>query len=177
MTHLKTVLKCVPIWILAACTTADNAEVSRAKPVPDAEIREVAASNGENYCEARDIAPAIIETITEQIEVTPALFDEAGKMTQSPSYQTVTRQEIVRERQDLWFKTPCADQMTPEFIASVQRALAARGHYQGRDHGVMDRPTKKAIRRFQNKNGLDSDVLALKTARELGLLAFDFVQG
>jgi len=177
MIHAKRILKSLPFLVLGACVSTGDGEVSRAKPVADVDIREVAAPGGARYCEARDTAPAIIETITEQVEISAARFDDTGKMIQSPSYQTVTRQEIIRERQVLWFKTPCATQMTPDFIASVQRALAVRGYYQGRDTGILDRPTKRAIRRLQAKNGLDSDVLSLKTARDLGLLAFDFVRG
>jgi len=60
--------------------------------------------------------------------------------------------------------------LTPDFVASLQRALAARGIYAGVVNGQMDAPTRRAIRRYQKPKGPDSDVLSLATAQELGLV-------
>ena len=60
--------------------------------------------------------------------------------------------------------------MTVDFIASLQRALKARGLYLLPLTGQMDMPTRAALRRFQADRGLDSDRLSLRAARELGLV-------
>jgi hypothetical protein len=85
-------------------------------------------------------------------------------------YRTETRQDIVRERQELWFETLCTDALTPEFAASVQRALAARGLYTGQINGKLDRATRRAIAAYQKPEGLDSEILSLAGARKLGLV-------
>ena len=78
----------------------------------------------------------------------------------------------VQDRED-WFQTPCGAQLTPDFIASVQRALQARGHFSGPVTSKMDKRTRVAVRRYQQSKGVNSEVLALSTARELGLIAAD----
>lgn len=115
-------------------------------------------------CWGRDATPAVIETVTEQV-----ILEEA----ESPIYQTETSQQIITPREDTWFETPCDDVMTPEFTASVQRALQARGHYRGPITGRMDGRTQAAIRAYQKPQGLDSGLLSLAAARQMGLMEVD----
>lgn len=115
-------------------------------------------------CWGRDATPAVIETVTEQ-----AILEDAD----APVYQTETSQQIITPREDTWFETPCEDVLTPEFNASVQRALQARGHYQGAITGRMDGRTQAAIRAYQKPQGLDSGMLSLAAARQMGLLQVD----
>ena len=79
---------------------------------------------------------------------------------------------VVEERRELWFETPCRSEMTPEFVASLQRALKVRGHYQGPISGEMTARTRRAIRSFQKPQGLDSAILSKAAARQLGLVAY-----
>ena len=125
----------------------------------------------EGTCWHRNISPAVIETVTEQVIVRPAERDAAGNILKPATFRTVTRQDIIRPRSDSWIETPCPEQMTPGFIASVQRALAARGYYQGPITGRMDASTRISLRRYQKEAGLDSSALSLDTARQLGLIA------
>jgi peptidoglycan hydrolase-like protein with peptidoglycan-binding domain len=60
--------------------------------------------------------------------------------------------------------------MTPEFLASLQRALQARGIFRGAVTGAMDAPTQKAVRAYQQSLGLDLPVLTLAAAQSLGLV-------
>lgn len=122
-------------------------------------------------CWVRDIAPAELETVTRQIEVAPALYAADGSLIRPARLRTETVQEIKKERQELIFETPCPDALTPDLIATLQRALEARGVYRGPITGVMDLPTRRAVRRYQNANGLPSGLLSIQTARRLGLLA------
>lgn len=124
-------------------------------------------------CWGKTIIPAIIETVTNQVLMQPAQVMSDGSVTQPAIYKTETRQEIVRERRETWFLTPCAADMTPEFIASVQRALAARGLYRGEVSGEMNGATRAAVRRYQKPQGLDSGILSTAAARKLGLVAVE----
>jgi len=118
-------------------------------------------------CWQADIRPAVIETVTEQVLLQP---ERAG---QPAVYGTSTSQRIVSDRATVWFRAPCPAEMTPEFTATLQRALKARGFYLLPLTGVMDGPTRDAIRRYQHSRGLDSDHLSLAAARELGIVAVD----
>ena len=124
-------------------------------------------------CWGKHTSPAVIETVTHQTVVQAAELNEDGSVARPAVYKTETRQEIVRDRKETWFETPCATEMTPEFIASVQRALSARGLYRGPVTGRMDNRTRAAIRRYQEPEGLDSGTLSLASARSLGLVAIE----
>lgn len=73
---------------------------------------------------------------------------------------------------DVWFEVPCADDMTADFATTLQRALKSRELYDGAVDGLMGGGTRKAVRQYQAAHGLDSDVLSMDTARQLGLIAY-----
>ncbi len=122
-------------------------------------------------CWDSDTTPAIIETVTEQKIVTPEQRDDTGTVVVPATYSTTTRQEMIRDRTEIWFRAPCPEVQNPEFIATLQRALKARGYYLLPLTGVMDAPTEQALRRYQAERGLDSAVLSLAAAQELGLIS------
>ena len=123
-------------------------------------------------CFARATTPAIIETVTEQVLVQPAVMHSDGSVQSPAAFRTITRQQILRERREVEFETPCDIVLTPQFNASVQRALLARGYYRGAINGTLDRRTSDAIERFQtDQNDVHTGILTLKTARTLGLVA------
>ncbi|ABN77102.1 peptidoglycan-binding protein [Cereibacter sphaeroides] len=72
-----------------------------------------------------------------------------------------------------WFEAPCPDLMTPERIATLQRALEARGLYAGEITEELDTRTRSGIRKLQAPLGLDSDRLSLAAARALGLVPIE----
>ena len=123
-------------------------------------------------CFARATTPAIIETVTEQVMVQPAIVRSDGSVQTPAAFRTVTRQQILRERREIEFETPCDPILTPQFNASVQRALLARGYYRGTINGALDGRTRAAIERFQTDQGdVHTGTLTLRTARTLGLVA------
>lgn len=124
-------------------------------------------------CWGKLVTPAVIETVTDQVMAQPAQVLEDGTVVAPAVYETKTRQAIVQERVVTWFETPCAADLTPDFVASVQRALTARDLYRGPVTGQMDARTRAAIRRFQAADGLDSGILSLSAARRLGLVAVE----
>ncbi|QFT80302.1 hypothetical protein FIU89_06735 [Roseovarius sp. THAF27] len=153
---------------LAAC-----GEVPRTAAAPDAVQRLDTPPPGAapGTCWAQDTSPAVVETVTEQILVSPAEVAGDGTVTRPASYRTETAQKIVQERRVTRFQVPCRAELTPEFNASVQRALKARELYRGPINGEMDRRTRAAIRSFQKPQGFDSDILSVAGARQLGLIA------
>lgn len=123
-------------------------------------------------CFARATTPAIIETVTEQVMVQPATGHSDSNATSPAAFQTVTRQQILRERREVEFETPCASVQTPQFLASIQRALLARGYYRGPITGQVNPALTSAIERFQTDQGdVHTGQLTLQTARTLGLVA------
>ena len=124
-------------------------------------------------CWGQEGSPAVVETVTEQILLQPAQVRTDGTVIAPAVYKTETRQRIVRERRELWFRTPCPDDLTVEFVSSLQRSLWARDLYKGAITGRMDRQTRRAVRNYQAPLGLDSGILSLAAARKLGLLAVD----
>ena len=127
----------------------------------------------EGQCWGRDISPALIETVTEQVVVQKEKIGDDGKIITPATYRTETHQRIVRERAEVWFRTPCDQELDFEFVSNLQRALQARKLYQGPINGILDEETDAAIRKFQTPRGLDSKVLSLAAARQLGLIAIE----
>ena len=120
-------------------------------------------------CWASSVTPAVIETVTERVVVTEEVRDAAGVVVTPATYRTRTHQRMVQDREEVWFRAPCPAEQTVQFVASLQRALKARGLYLWPVTGEMDAETAEAVRRFQAERGLDSPVLSLAAARELGL--------
>ena len=141
---------------------------------------EIASSNAEGppnsapgTCWGRETQPAVIETVTEKELVKPAELDAEGAVLSEAQFDVQTTQRIVESRKEIWFETPCPDQVTREFTTSLQRALAARGMYDGEMTGEMDSATRDAVRNYQSNSGLDSEILSLAASRKLGLLPYE----
>jgi hypothetical protein len=131
-------------------------------------------STGQNICWADDVTPAVIETVTEQVQIQPQVVGPGGAVIRAAVFETRSSQRIVQDRRDVWFRTPCDDVMTLDFAASLQRALKARGFYTGEVTGQLDAQTRRAIRLYQEPLGLDSERLSLAAARRLGIAAGEF---
>lgn len=154
--------------LLAACQSSlgdqDTLLVSRNSGPPNPEA---------GACYSKTTSPAVIETVTQQVLVRAATYDDLGGLLVPAAYRTESLQKIVTPRVDSWFQTPCRVVMNMEFVASLQRALNVRGLYYGRITGEMDLRTRRAIRRYQMPDGPQSDTLSLANARKLGLVAYD----
>lgn len=162
--------------VLAACQSSGTPEApSRADLTIDlVRLSQPGPPKGpEGACWASDVTPMVIETVTEQVMVSDAKRAKDGSLLSPAVFRSETRQKIVQDREEIWFRAPCPQEMTVEFIASLQRALKARGLYILPLTGEMDLPTRAALRRFQSERGLESDRLSLTAARELGLVTAD----
>ncbi len=156
---------------LAGCTDSGGglslAGSAGTAAAPAAEVR----TTEDGRCYARDVSPAVIETVTEQVLVQPTELSSDGRVLSPAIYRSEKRQRIIRPRRELWFEIPCEKDLTPDFVASLQRALAARGFYHGPITGEVDARTRRAVRAYQRQFGLDSAVLSMAAARKLGLVA------
>ena len=161
----------VPLLLAACEPTVDGSDNA---PEPGVAVATRAGPPGApmGSCWGRTVTPAVVQTVEEQVQIKPAEINDDGTIASLPTYRTEKRQEIVSARVDNWFETPCPEVLTPEFVASVQRALVARGLYAGDANGVFDVSTRKAVRQYQiSIGGPDSPVMAIETARSLGLIA------
>jgi hypothetical protein len=164
---------CGLVLALAACEAPGPLPQPAPGPTLAAEITLRAPKPATGQCWAQQTRPAVIETVTEQVQLRPEQRDPAtGAVLRPASYRTEIRQQIVSDRVEEWFRTPCPETLTPELIASLQRALRARGFYRGLATGVLDTATERALRAYQTPRGLASSTLALATARELGLISW-----
>ncbi|MBV7410795.1 peptidoglycan-binding protein [Maritimibacter sp. DP1N21-5] len=124
-------------------------------------------------CYGKDVTPATIEHVVEHKLIEEAKIAPNGNILAPATYETVTESRIVEDREAIYFETPCPPRWTPDFIASVQRALAARGLYSGATDGELNEGTRSAIRTFQKSKGLNSTILSTESARLLGLVEID----
>lgn len=154
---------------LAACAPGSGQTVSAEGVVQGSGLAPPGAPGG--TCWGKIPTPAVIETVTERVQVTPARTNPDGSIATLPVYRTENRQRIVEPRRDRWFETLCPPAFTVEFVSTLQRALQARGLYDGPITGNMDTLTRRAVMAVQTADGLPADVLSIKTARELGIVA------
>lgn len=162
---------CIAIVFLVAAVTActQSQTVSESGVVSGNGLAPPGAPPG--TCWGKIPTPAVVETVTEQILVSPAEMNPDGTVATLPVYRAERRQHIVIPRTDRWFEIPCPPSFTVEFVSTLQRALQARGLYTGEINGNMDTATRRAVLAVQRAAGLPSDVLSIETARNLGIVA------
>ena len=105
--------------------------------------------------------------------VEEAIYDAEGQEISPAIYRKVREPKMVNDGNGRWFERVCDAQLTPDFIATLQRALAVRGYLKGDVSAMMDGPTLRAIRKFQREQGLNSDAVSLVAAQQLGLVAIE----
>lgn len=129
------------------------------------------AGTAQAGCWATDAIPAQGEMVLDEVVITPARTDARGRVTEPAVTAWRERMEETGASEERLFAVPCPDQMDSEFIAALQRALQVRGLYAGAISGEMDEGTRSAVRAWQRPLGLDSAILSLDAARQLGLVA------
>jgi len=110
-----------------------------------------------------------------QVEITRSLDAPGDGVTRCYARDDVPADEALnpdpRGIPALWFEIPCEAESDPDFIASLQRALAARGLLSAATagSGTYDEETRQAIATYQLRLRLRSGILSLIAARQLGL--------
>ena len=170
MTPPKSILA---IFSLAAFQACGPQSTIVATPKVASFSSEIPKSAAPDTCWDKQVTPAVIETVTRHIIIQPAEIRADGSVSNPAVYKTERVQQIVETRQENWFQTPCQETITEDFIASLQRALSVRGYYVWPVNGEMDSRTSAAVRRYQKSQGLDSSVLSLAAAQQLGLASVE----
>ena len=131
------------------------------------------ADASKGSCWQKNITPAVFDTVTRQIQVSPQKnLNPSDKKTKATTqYQTKTRHVMVKKRNEAWFETLCPAQLNKALVTALQHALKDQKLYDGAIHGHLTDDTLTAIGMLQQKNGINSDVLGLRTAEALGLLS------
>lgn len=160
----------VAALFLVACTENGTGVPSNIDPISLATAPPNAAPG---TCWGKTVTPAVIETVTRKVMLHPAEISSDGQVRVPPVYKEETQHAVIKPRSENWYEVPCAADLTPEFISSVQRALIARGYYRGPVTGDMTARTKDAVQRYQKDQGLNSRTLSMAAARKLGLIAVE----
>ena len=169
----------LPIYLMALCLLVACAPASTGGLEPQT-LQVLAATPPDappGTCWHRQDTAPVVETVIEEVLVIPAQLHADGTVATPPVYRKERRKITRTEPRGPWFETPCAEVYTPEFTATLQRALAARGFYRGAISGQVNRPTQNAIRRFQTSTGIKSATLSLAAARHMGLIAVERSDG
>ena len=163
---------------LAACTatpetdeTADRLDLGGEVIITDFTLGPPGARPG--ACYGKDVTPAVIEHVTERVLISEAVIGAEGNILKPADYEERRTQKLVTGREPIFFETPCPPRWTPDFIASIQRALKTRNLYSGEVSGTLDAGTRAAIRKFQIARGLNSAILSTESARALGLVEIE----
>ncbi|MFZ3582279.1 peptidoglycan-binding domain-containing protein [Loktanella sp. DJP18] len=154
---------------LAACAPQ---AIPPASP-PAAIILSVGAieTDAAGRCFARTAAPTQTNIVEETIEVVPELRGPDGAVVNPAVFRTVTRPRTVVTGEGQRFETVCPPVYTEAFVATLQRSLLIRRAYDGPITGQFDDATRLAVQQFQRADSIDSPLLAVRTARALGILA------
>lgn len=173
-TGMRSIISLCAAAALISCT--ESGTVSRNAPgvfTPGLNAPKDAAPG---TCWDKTETPAVVQTVTEDVLVQPARISSTGTVQAPPIYRSENRQIIVQERKTTWFQTVCPANLTPDFVASVQRALQIRGLYNGPETGRLDAATQGALRRFQVQEQInipDPGTLSVEAAKRMGLWTAD----
>ena len=143
---------------LCACNTTAVDEIAR---------------RSSDQCYFEKITPAEISTQVKTRLVQPEKHNTAGQLVLPEQYETIRTQTITKPRSVTKIDAVCPEDLTPKFIASLQRAFQAHGVFFSTITGAMDTPTRRAILNFQTARGVESATVMKATAQELGLVVFD----
>ena len=121
----------------------------------------------------RKITPAEISTLLETRLFQPKKRNTSGQLVSPAQYETTRTQTITKPRSVTKIDAVCPEDMTPEFITSLQRAFQACELFLSTITGSMDMSTRRAILNFQTVRGVSSATVTKAAAQELGLVVID----
>jgi hypothetical protein len=143
---------------LSACNTTTVDEIAR---------------RSSDQCYFEKITPAEISTQVEPRLVQSEKRNTTGHLVSPAQYEITRTQTIIKPRSVTKIDAVCLEDMTPEFITSLQRAFQARELFSSTLTASMDMSTRRAILNFQTVRGVSSETVTKATAQALGLLVID----
>ncbi len=127
-------------------------------------VEKVNQATGEILCLVEE--PALYKTIEKRILVEP----ERPEYKVVPAqFETITSSHIVEAERLEWRRILCQTNVTESTIASIQRALAAKGYKSGPIDGQLGSQTMSALNAYQVRNGLASRGITYETLGHLGV--------
>ena len=153
---------------------AEFEEVTRQVPVEgtgdaaadagDVEFREVEVRVVDTPATVRTVpVPAQYKTVTRRVVDTPAMV----RTVPVPAvYRDETVENEIEPARTERVEVICEANAIPDFIRSLQRALEARGFYDGPIDGIVGPKTREAVKAYQKGS---SEILTIESARKLGL--------
>jgi len=111
------------ILALAACQPVPLA------PGPPPGVVEAPPGAPPGTCWGKQVSPAVIETVTEQVQTAPAVTASDGRIVTPARYATETRQAIVEERRVRWIETPCPDVQTAPAVTASDGRIVTPARY------------------------------------------------
>ncbi|MGD2001691.1 MAG: peptidoglycan-binding protein [Paracoccaceae bacterium] len=143
---------------LSACNTTTVDEIAR---------------RSSDQCYFEKITPAEISTQVEPRLVQSEKRNTTGHLVSPAQYEITRTQTIIKPRSVTKIDAVCPEDMTPEFITSLQRAFQARELFSSTLTASMDMSTRRAILNFQTVRGVSSETVTKATAQALGLVVID----
>jgi len=169
---LATPIAAIAALALAGCETTSQGGVTRG--AQGYTIPTVAASaapeSRDGTCWGQLPGTPVTKLVEQTILVEEAVVDASGAELSPAIYRVVTAPKTISTTKGRWFERVCDAELNANLIMTLQRALAVRAFYGGPVTGKLDAQTRASIRLYQQERGLDSDVLSLATARQLGLV-------
>ena len=143
---------------LSACNTTAVDEIAR---------------RTSDQCYFEKITPAEISTQVEPRLVQSEKRNTTGHLVSPAQYEITRTQTIIKPRSVTKIDAVCPEDMTPEFITSLQRAFQARELFSSTLTASIDMSTRRAILNFQTVRGVSSETVTKATAQALGLVVID----
>jgi regulator of extracellular matrix RemA (YlzA/DUF370 family) len=85
------------------------------------------------------------------------------------TYKTITKKKKIAEGYAKWVPIVCQSSINSTMITQVQRALKAKGFYNGPIDGIWGAASKSATRAYQKAKGLPVAGLSMATMQSLGI--------
>lgn len=164
---MKQYLSVITLYIAAGCSTSPPVD-----PDPQAALFSFGEieTAADGRCFGNTRGTDSFETVVNQVEVLPENRTASGTLINPAIMRNEATRIRVPSEETVRFETICPPRYTEPFVLSLQRALAARGAYNGAINGQLDAETSRAIQLFQLTRGINSALLATATAQELGLI-------
>lgn len=164
-------LFCTLLVLLAGCAGPAPDPSAPPPDSPTLVLDDNITTDDTGRCFARTRGATRTEVISDLIEVEPEIKDRNGVIQRPAVFRTVTRPRTVAVGDGTPFQIVCPQILTPDFVSTLQRALIVRRAYAGPVNGRYDAATSAAVAAFQQARGIDSPLLAIAVARDLGIVA------
>lgn len=177
MTPTRSVLPALAV-LIAGCQQTASPDVTRVIPAAVVTAQEGSApGDAPGQCWVQ-LPPTTQTKLVEQtVRVQDAVIGPDGTQTAPAIYRKVQAPVEVETSSNRGFARLCDAQLTAPFVETLQRALSARGYYLGEIDGTLTPATNAAVRAYQLSQGLDSDMLSVAAAQQLGLVMVDLEVG